>query len=272
MEGDIITLEEASELFKVSAKTFLKILREEDLPARKIGREWRFSRQALLVWMAAGHSRDYANAGNKVQEYFNRVAPQYNEQRSTVYGNALREIILERTRVESGDVAVDVGAGTGYLTLALAAKAGKVYAVDNSSSMLRIAREQASQKGLRNIEFLEGKAEEIPLPGGTADWAFANMLLHHVEDPLLVLKEIRRILKPGGRIVLTEIEEHDHKWLKQEKSDLWLGFSRDELQEWFKEAGFKHAEVRDAGCDCCTGSSDGSKTVKIKTILATGTK
>ena len=269
-DDNILTLEEASELFKVSTKTFLKMLREEDLPARKIGREWRFSKQALLEWMARGQSQEYVQAENQVKEYFNQVAPQYNEQRSRCYGQALRDIILAQVEIGSRENVADIGAGTGYLALELAKKAGKVLAVDNSSQMLAIAKEEAVKAGLRNIEFLEGDAADLPLPAKSVNLVVANMLLHHVNDPLQVIREMYRILKPEGRIVITDSEEHQHNWLRQEKSDLWLGFGREELMEWFKTAGFKGILVKDAGCDCCTGTSDGSKTVKIKILLAVG--
>lgn len=273
MEDDVIlTLEEVSEIFKVSTKTVLKMLREEDLPARKIGREWRFSRNALFQWMAAGHSQSYVNDENQVKDYFDQIAPQYNEQRRIVYGDALREIIFSRIKIEKEDKVADIGAGTGYLTLELAKKAGQVIAVDNSSQMLSVAREEAGKVGLTNIRFLEGKVEELPIEDETVDLVCANMLLHHVNDPLQVFKEMYRILKPGGKVMVTDIAEHEHTWLRQEKSDLWLGFSRDDLNDWLKEAGFDNILVKEAGCDCCTGTSDNRKTVKIPTLLAMGQK
>ena len=271
-DDEILTLEEASILFKVSAKTFLKMLREEDLPARKIGREWRFSCKALLKWMEEGHSQQYANAENQVKDYFNNVAPQYNEQRSSVYGNALREIIFNNVEFRKDGIIADIGAGTGYLTIELAKKGRRVIAVDNSAQMLSVANNEASRAGIDNIEFLEGNAEDLPVKSNLVDYAFANMLLHHVNDPLQVLKEMNRILKPGGMIVVTDIEEHGHMWLRQEKSDLWMGFNKEELAEWLKESGFKNISIKDTGCDCCTGAGDGSKTVKIKTFLALGKK
>lgn len=273
MEDDLIlTLEEVSEIFKVSTKTVLKMLREEDIPARKIGREWRFSRNALFQWMAAGHSQSYVNDENQVKDYFNQIAPQYNEQRRIVYGDALREIIFNQTKIEKEDTVADIGAGTGYLTLELAKKAAEVIAVDNSSQMLCIARDEADKAELTNIRFMDGNAEQLPLEPEAVDLVYANMLLHHVNDPLQVFKEMNRILKPGGKVIVTDINEHEHTWLRQEKSDLWLGFSRDDLSEWLKEAGFNHIQVKEAGCDCCTGTSDSRKTVKIPTLLAIGQK
>ncbi len=62
---DILNLEEAMEFLKVSEKTLIKLLREEHIPARKIGREWRFSKEALLRWLASGDSIDYINQNDR---------------------------------------------------------------------------------------------------------------------------------------------------------------------------------------------------------------
>ncbi|MHC4945776.1 MAG: helix-turn-helix domain-containing protein [Planctomycetota bacterium] len=62
---EILTIEEACELLGVSTKTFAKILREEDLPGRKIGREWRFSRKALIDWVGSARARDYVETGRR---------------------------------------------------------------------------------------------------------------------------------------------------------------------------------------------------------------
>lgn len=61
MESEILTLEEACEFLHVSVRTMIKLLREDHLPARKIGREWRFSRKALIDWIASGDSVSYTN-------------------------------------------------------------------------------------------------------------------------------------------------------------------------------------------------------------------
>ncbi len=61
---DILTIEEAAALLGVSVKTFNKVLHTQDLPARKIGREWKFSRRALIEWVGSGRSRDFYNAAD----------------------------------------------------------------------------------------------------------------------------------------------------------------------------------------------------------------
>lgn len=60
---DILNIEEAASLLGVSVKTFNKVLHSEDMPARKIGREWKFSRQALIAWVGQGRSRDFYREG-----------------------------------------------------------------------------------------------------------------------------------------------------------------------------------------------------------------
>lgn len=62
---EILTIEEACALLGISAKTFAKILKEEDIPGRKIGREWKFSRQALIDWVGAAKAKDFINTGKK---------------------------------------------------------------------------------------------------------------------------------------------------------------------------------------------------------------
>ncbi|MCL2376542.1 MAG: helix-turn-helix domain-containing protein [Defluviitaleaceae bacterium] len=67
MENDILNLEQAMELFSVSERTMIKLLREENVPARKIGREWRFSKAALLRWLGEGDSTNYQNHPEQFQ-------------------------------------------------------------------------------------------------------------------------------------------------------------------------------------------------------------
>lgn len=65
MDDGILNLEQAVDMLGVSEKTLIKLLREEHIPARKIGREWRFSREALIRWLAAGDSADYINQSER---------------------------------------------------------------------------------------------------------------------------------------------------------------------------------------------------------------
>jgi excisionase family DNA binding protein len=268
---DILTLEEASQLFQVSTKTFLKLLREEDIPARKVGREWRFSRTALLNWIAAGSSRAYASAEEENKTYFASVAPVYDELRKGCYGEALRELLMSRFTPQGGDHVADIGAGTGYLTKSLAKYAAQVSAIDSSPDMLEVAGKDLAKAGLTNVVLMEGDAHDLPLDDSSQEMIFANLLLHHIIEPPLAIKEMFRAVKPGGTVVITDVDQHPYPWVKQEKSDIWQGFDRAEIKEWFQTAGFINIQVADLGCKCRTSSQSGA-TIEIPMFLATGTK
>lgn len=269
--GDILTLEEASLLFQVSTKTFLKLLREENLPARKIGREWRFSRTALLTWMAEGLSQNYVSAEEAGKAYFAEVAPVYDELRKGFYGEALRELVLSRFPPRPDFDVADIGTGTGYLAKSLAQYAHKVWAVDSSAAMLEVARRELQTSGLTNIDWLEGDAIDLPLQDNSQNMVFANLLLHHVLEPAAAIKEMARILKPGGQVVLTDVDLHNHLWAKTEKSDIHLGFERSEIKKWLSEAGFTKVEIADLGCNCRTSNAQGT-VVEIPMFQATALK
>lgn len=67
-DRDILNIDEAAELLGVSIKTFNKVLHQENMPARKIGREWKFSRRALIDWVGAGRARDFYKDGSEVRD------------------------------------------------------------------------------------------------------------------------------------------------------------------------------------------------------------
>ncbi len=268
---DILTLEEASELFQVSSKTFLKLLREEALPARKVGREWRFSKAALLQWVTSGNSQNYIAGEEENKAYFTEVAPVYDELRKGCYGNALAEILVTKTPLQADFTVADLGTGTGYLAKVLARHTQKVVAVDISTAMLEVAGNEFVREGFTNIELVEGNAHDLPLPEASQDRVFANLLLHHLLDPALGIKEMGRILKPGGWAIISDIVSHQQHWLKKEKFDLWLGFEPAELKEWFGQAGFREIKVDKLACNCRTSNKEG-KVIELPMVLALGQK
>lgn len=74
-----------------------------------------------------------------------------------------------------------------------------------------------------------GEAGSLPIPDETVDYAFANMYLHHVEDPPQAILEMARIIKPGGILVITDLDKHSNEFLRQEHNDRWMGFVRDDI-------------------------------------------
>jgi len=162
---------------------------------------------------------------------------------------------------------LDVGAGTGFLTEGAAKIARKVIALDFSEAMLSEAR---AKLGGRNVEFKIGNVEQIPLPDASIDAVIGNMVLHHCQRPEIAVKEMARVLVPGGRLVLSDLQEHRHESLRNEHADLWMGFKMDYVQMTLQKAGLDGVNV-DALSSCCSETKENGQ-IMIPMFLAVGHK
>jgi ubiquinone/menaquinone biosynthesis C-methylase UbiE len=99
--------------------------------------------------------------------------------------------------------------------------------------MLAQVRERFAGK---NFEARVGEIDALPLYDGEADAVMANMVLHHAPDPTHAILEMVRVLKPGGRLIITDADTHTYEWLRTEQHDRWLGFDRKEIARWFERS------------------------------------
>ncbi|MHC4562728.1 MAG: ArsR/SmtB family transcription factor [Planctomycetota bacterium] len=134
-------------------------------------------------------------------------------------------------------VAADIGVGTGELLAPLARNAARVIGVDNSEKMLDACRRRIAEDGLTNVELRPGEAEALPLADGECDVAFSSMVLHHLSDPARGAKELGRVVKPGGKVIVCDLVKHDADWVRQVMADTWLGFTEQQMCQWLMAAG-----------------------------------
>jgi ubiquinone/menaquinone biosynthesis C-methylase UbiE len=120
---------------------------------------------------------------------------------------ALRDRIIELAEPKPGTVAVDLGAGTGLLTLALADRVAKVWAVDSSRAMVDYLQVKAESAGLDNVRVVLASATDVPVAEGTADLVVSNYCFHEMRhlDKQRALAEVFRLLKPDGRLVIGDM-------------------------------------------------------------------
>lgn len=182
-----------------------------------------------------------------VQTFFEKVASDWDTMRLAYYDERVIEKMALVSRINETTTIADVGTGTGFVAAGMAPRVKKVVGIDNSLAMLKAAKGNLDALGVRNIALLEGDTAALPLESNSMDAAFANMVLHHAEDPAAMLAEMIRVVKPGGTVAITDEVEHTYEWMREEHADVWLGFTRDQVEDFFSEAGFENVGYESLG-------------------------
>lgn len=203
--------------------------------------------------------------GDSSRKYFADIAQSWDSMSAEFFSEGVRDKAIDLARAGTGLVAVDVGAGTGFLTGGLLQRGVRVVAIDRSKEMLEALQ---SRYGAADLRCVTGEGETLPLPDECVDRVLANMYLHHVERPSLAVREIARILRPGGRVVITDLDEHDFEFLRTEQHDRWLGFDREEIQVWFDAAGFDNIVVEALEEECSSGSETSQEKAAVSIFAA----
>jgi ubiquinone/menaquinone biosynthesis C-methylase UbiE len=179
----------------------------------------------------------------RTREFFDAHARQWDVLAREVLPTApYRATLL--AAVPSGGCLVEVGVGTGKLLAELRQRAATVIGIDNSAPMLEEAGRQVVLDGLADIDLRLGDMAHLPVPDNGADTAVLNMVLHHAPQPLSVLAEVRRVLRPTGTLIIADFCRHEAEWARERLADQWLGFEVNELSAWLRQAGFSPGQAQ----------------------------
>ena len=155
-------------------------------------------------------------------------------------------------KLQPGEIVLDLGSGGGVDVLLSAKRVGptgKAYGLDMTDEMLALAEQNKAKSGLTNVEFLKGEIENIPLPADSVDVIVSNCVINLSGDKDRVLHEAFRVLKPGGRLAVSDVVVRGEVPYEIRRSlELWVGcvagaLSETEYKEKLAAAGFESVDI-----------------------------
>ena len=174
--------------------------------------------------------------------------------------------------LREGEVVLDLGSGGGIDVILSARRvgpAGTAYGVDMTDEMLALARRNAEEAGVRNVHFLKGVIEEVPLPARSVDVVISNCVINLSTDKPAVLTEMARVLKPGGRLGITDVVAED-RLTPEERAERgsYVGCIAGALSRAEYVAGLEAAGFDDVTVEFTHSVADGMHSAIVKGVKA----
>lgn len=219
--------------------------RKSTEPGSWTDRLWDVVREDLLAGPVAEHDGGrlrtvLEDRRRRSREFFSSVAGQWDQVRRELFGTRV-ELQVALALLPRHSVVGDLGCGDGRLSAMLAPHVRRVIAVDASAEMLTTARDRLS--AYNNVEVHHTELERLPVTDQVLDVGVLALVLHYLTDPLRVLREAFRVLKPGGRVIVVDMMPHERDELRLSMGHVWQGFSESQMQAWLHDAGFASVTV-----------------------------
>lgn len=173
-----------------------------------------------------------------------------------------------------GESVLDLGSGGGIDVLLSARRVGPTgtaYGLDSTDEMLDLARRNAAEAGMSNVEFLRGRIEEIPLPDAAVDVIISNCVINLSTDKHTVFAEAYRVLRPGGRLGVSDIVAEDHLTpTERAERGNWVGCVAGALSATEYRSGLEQAGFTDIDITPTHSVADGMHSAIIRAVKAAG--
>lgn len=175
-------------------------------------------------------------------EYFARHAGELDQLRSWLSPpGTVEAALLESLAGHPPGQVLDIGTGTGRIAELLVPRATHVVALDKSPEMLRLARARLQDFPAQSFELVQGDFAALPFAQGQFDTVVLHQVLHYAQEPHLAIAEAARVCRPGGLVVIIDLATHEREELRQRHAHARLGFSDEQMLEWFTGNGLKPA-------------------------------
>jgi SAM-dependent methyltransferase len=176
-----------------------------------------------------------ASRRTRSREFFSTAAGEWDRMRVELFGGRV-ELLGLLGLLDEDWVVGDLGCGTGQVSESLSPFVGRVIAVDDSPAMLDAARARLSESATAEVR--PGDLCALPIATGELDAAVLFLVLHHQPEPVEVLREVGRVVRAGGRVLVVDMMPHERDEFRERMGHAWLGFSHSQIEEWFVRAGF----------------------------------
>lgn len=182
-----------------------------------------------------------ANRRIDSRAYFGRVGGEWQEVRTELFGNGFGADAL-LSLVDPKWIVADLGCGTGDVARRLAPVLDRVIAIDREPSMLKACRKRL--KDLENVEIIQGDLESLPLESNSLDAAVIMLVMHHMEDPVAIVREAHRVIRKGGVLLVVDMVAHDRDDYRFTMGHAHLGFDEQDVQSWLNSTNFSNMRYR----------------------------
>ena len=197
-------------------------------------RLWELTRDQL------GHNPTHAEDDRRVagvlaerradsRSFFGALGGEWDHVRQELFGQTFTPEALLGL-LPANWIVADLGCGTGNIAEILAPFVRQVIAVDRESAMLDAARKRLDR--VDNVEFRPGDLTALPLDDGSVNATVTSLVLHHLPDPTPAVREMARVVRPGGKILIVDMVAHDRETYRHTMGHQHLGFSESQVRHW----------------------------------------
>jgi ArsR family transcriptional regulator len=172
----------------------------------------------------------------QARAFFERVAGEWN----SLKANASNEesYVAQLARLVPGhQTLLELGCGAGNFLRQVLPRPGTTIAVDYSTAMLEETRRQLGTQASA-VDLRLGYLEHLPVADRSVDVAVTHMVLHHLANPLDAIRDLARVVRPGGTVHIIDLAKHANEFMRERYADIWLGFEPSQIVAWLESVGF----------------------------------